>query len=83
MTYALDQPRPVCAAKIVLPQDNLAGLKVAGYYFMISWRTAGKKVRRFCYVLTFVGLDKLSHWKGLKAEHKSKQGIRSEYKIPS
>lgn len=44
MTYALDQPRPVCAAirdKFPLPRNNLAAMKVAGYYFMISWRKVG------------------------------------------
>jgi len=45
MTYALDQPRPVCEAikaKLDLPQENLEAMRVAGYNFMISWRKAGK-----------------------------------------
>ncbi|KAH6718703.1 hypothetical protein BKA61DRAFT_261570 [Leptodontidium sp. MPI-SDFR-AT-0119] len=44
MTYALNQPRPVCAAikdKFDLPTKNLAAMRVAGYYFMISSRQAG------------------------------------------
>lgn len=47
MTYALDQPRPVCEAirdKLLLPQRNLLGLRVAGYYFMKSWRKVGKQI---------------------------------------
>ena len=45
MTYALDQPHPVCDAiktKFDLPQENLKAMRVAGYNFMISWRRAGK-----------------------------------------
>lgn len=44
MTYALDQPRPVCAAirnKFSLPYKNLDAMKVAGYYFMMSSRKVG------------------------------------------
>ncbi|KAH6675107.1 hypothetical protein B0J14DRAFT_29184 [Halenospora varia] len=45
MTYAFDQPRPVCEAikgKFVLPQENLPAMRVAGHNFMIRWRKAGK-----------------------------------------
>ena len=45
MAYALEQPHPVCKAlrtKLDLPQENLRAMKVAGHYFMISWRKAGK-----------------------------------------
>jgi len=45
MTYALDQPRPICKAikmKFDLPQQNLEAMRVAGYNFMIMWRKAGK-----------------------------------------
>jgi serine/threonine protein kinase len=44
MAYALDQPRPVCAAirdRFSLPSSNLEAMKVAGYYFMISSRKVG------------------------------------------
>jgi hypothetical protein len=44
MTYALDHRRPVCAAirdKFTLPQNNLAAMRVARYYFMMSWRKVG------------------------------------------
>ena len=45
MTYALDQPYPVCEAiktKLDLPQENLKAMRVAGHNFMIRWRGAGK-----------------------------------------
>lgn len=63
MTYALDQPRPVCAAirdKFSLPQNNLVAMRVAGYYFMMSWRGVGRCLQE-CFVLTLTlpgkGLD--------------------------
>ncbi|KAH6675918.1 hypothetical protein B0J14DRAFT_538581 [Halenospora varia] len=45
MTYAFDQPRPVCKAikeKFELPDKNLSAMKVAGYNFMVRWRNAGE-----------------------------------------
>ncbi|KAL5331280.1 hypothetical protein ACEPPN_000810 [Leptodophora sp. 'Broadleaf-Isolate-01'] len=45
MTYALDQPRPVCIAIkndfAFLPYENLEAMRVAGHNFMIRWRKAG------------------------------------------
>lgn len=63
MTYALDHRRPVCAAirdKFTLPQNNLAAMRVAGYYFMMSWRKVGKYLlKHFLLTLTVLakGLD--------------------------
>jgi serine/threonine protein kinase len=58
MTYALDQPRPVCAAikdKFALPQNNLAAMRVAGYYFMIGSRKIGMYLRKlFVHMLMFL-----------------------------
>jgi hypothetical protein len=46
ITYTLNQPRPICAAikdEFKLPQKCLTAMKVAGYYFMISSRSLGRR----------------------------------------
>ncbi|KAH6714389.1 hypothetical protein BKA61DRAFT_575161 [Leptodontidium sp. MPI-SDFR-AT-0119] len=49
MTYALDQPRPVCIAIkndfAFLPYENLEAMRVAGHNFMIRWRKADSTSR--------------------------------------
>jgi hypothetical protein len=50
MTYAFDQPRVVCAKikdRFSLPLGNLKAMKVAGWYFMMSWRKIGECVFGF------------------------------------
>ena len=45
MSYALIQPRMVCAGlkdRLSLPQDNLPGMIKAGSYFIMSKHTIGK-----------------------------------------
>ena len=61
MTYAFDQPRPVCEAikgKFVLPEENLSAMRVAGHNFMIRWRKAGKyfAIRVYLHANRLLGL---------------------------
>lgn len=63
MTYALDQPRPVCTAikdSLDLPQGNLVNMRLAGYYFMLGGRKIGKlqhrKARQQILIVRSIGL---------------------------